>query len=78
MKTKIFSILLLALLSVSIAFDVVLYTQLRTQQKTIDGITGVLVQSGIVDKAEDGSGIINKVVRFKDLPSVAQLEESAQ
>ena len=70
-KDIIFYIVIIAVLGLTTVLDIVVYKKVVEQKKSIEGIAQVLLYSGVVEQGSDGKGVVNKVIRFKDLPPIA-------
>lgn len=70
-KHYIFYIILVAIIGLTTVLDFVLYQKVNEQKKAIEDIAQVLIYTGIVEPGQDGNGVVNKVIRFKDLPQTA-------
>jgi hypothetical protein len=68
MKKYIVYVLLIAVLGLTLVLDFVLYKKLLEQKASIENLSQVLIYTGIVEPGESGKGVVNKVIRFKDLP----------
>jgi len=56
--------------------DFVLYQKVLEQKKAMEDIAQVLIYTGIVEPGQDGNGVVNKVIRFKDLPQTASSSDN--
>lgn len=74
-KEHIFYIIIVALVGFTTVFDFVLYKKVLEQKKAMEDIAQVLIYTGIVEPGQEGQGIVNKVIRFKDLPQTASSSE---
>lgn len=76
-KQHIFYILIIAVIGFTTVFDYVLYKKVLEQKKAMEDIAQVLIYTGIVEPGQDGNGVVNKVIRFKDLPQTASSSDNS-
>lgn len=75
-KNYILYIILVAFLVLTTVCDFVLYEKVTEQKKAMEDIAQVLIYTGIVEPGQDSNGVVNKVIRFKDLPQTASSSDN--
>lgn len=76
-KEHIFYIVAIGVIGLTSVLDFVLYQKVTEQKKAIDDIAQVLIYTGIVEPGQEGQGVVNKVIRFKDLPQTASSSDTS-